>query len=218
MNALVIAFVADVSAPRLRRRAAEQGQRTDMIICADSGSDAALAWGLRPTLALGDMDSIAPDTLAQLRAEGVPVQVYPPEKDETDMELALREAAAQGATHITILGGVGGRLDHTLGNIGLLAASWLSGIEVRMETETEQVFVIHAGERATIDGQAGDIVSLVPLTTSVDGIRTNGLYYPLNDESLLLGLSRGISNVLLGSHATIAVADGVLLIIHQVVE
>jgi len=189
-----------------------------LLICADGGGEVALAWDLTPDLLVGDMDSISPATLETLAARpGVEVRVVPAEKDETDLELALLTALERGAKEITILGGLGGRLDHTLGNIYLLAAPQLvqAGAKVRLLAEQEEVFVLRGGQTLELPGQPGDILSLIPLTPEARGILTENLYYPLRREPLYIGPTRGISNVFTTGTASVTFEEGLLLVIHR---
>ncbi len=188
-----------------------------ILICADSGGEAALAWGLKPDFLVGDMDSISPATRAALEAmPGVELRVVPVEKDETDLELALYTALEIGASDITIVGGLGGRLDHTLGNLYLLAAPRLteSAARVRVLGEQEEVFLLRGGEKIELQGEPAELLSLIPISSAATGVRTEGLYYPLKSETLWLGPTRGISNVFIGSTATVAFDEGLLLVIH----
>jgi thiamine pyrophosphokinase len=189
-----------------------------ILICADGGGEVALAWNLTPNLVVGDMDSISPASLAVLtRMPGVVVRILPAEKDETDLELALLSALERGAQEITILGGLGGRLDHTLGNIYLLAARQLAQAraKARLLDEQEEVIVLHGGETLKLGGKPGDLLSLIPLTPEARGVNTEGLYYPLNKEPLFIGPTRGISNVFTGETATVSFEEGLLLVIHR---
>jgi thiamine pyrophosphokinase len=147
----------------------------------------------------------------------VEVRVVPAEKDETDLELALFTALERGAKEITILGGLGGRLDHTLGNIYLLAAPQLAqaGAKVRLLAEQEEVFVLRGGHTLELPGQPGDILSLIPLTPEARGILTENLYYPLRHEPLFIGPTRGISNVFTAGTASVTFEEGLLLVIHR---
>lgn len=218
-KAIIIGFIENlVRESRLyayARTAVEDGA---LLICADGGGDVALAWGLRPDWLVGDMDSIAPVSLEILsRTPGVEVRIVPVEKDETDLELALLTALEHGARDITILGGLGGRLDHTLGNIYLLAASQLvqAGARARLLGESEEVTVLRGGEELELQGQPGELVSLIPLTPVAQGIRTGGLYYPLRGEPLYIGPTRGISNQFTGTIATVSFEEGLLMVIHR---
>ena len=218
-KALIIGFIENKDrASRLYAYALTAVEDGALLVCADGGGDVALAWELRPAWLVGDMDSIALVSLETLqRTPGVEVLIAPVEKDETDLELALLTALEQGARDITILGGLGGRLDHTLGNIYLLAAPQLAqaGATARLMDELEEVMVLQGGEVLELKGQPGELVSLIPLTPVAQGIRTVGLYYPLRGEPLYIGPTRGISNKFTGEIATVAFEEGLLLVIHR---
>jgi thiamine pyrophosphokinase len=165
------------------------------------------------------MDSISPTALQTLSASpAVTVKTSPIEKDETDLELAILQAIGLGAQELTIIGGVGGRLDHTLGNLYLLAMPQLAqaGIKARILAETEEIFVLRpADSPLVLNGAAGEIVSLFPLNGEAERVYTKNLYYPLNRETLYFGPSRGISNHLTGPQAEVGLESGLLLVIHQ---
>jgi len=181
----------------------------DLVIAADGGAAVALGLGVQPQVVIGDMDSLAPDVLAVLKKNSIELVTFPPRKDETDLELALLEALRRDATDITILGALGGRLDHTLGNVYLLTMPELVGRRVRLVDGNVEAFIIR--DKAELRGLAGDTVSLIPLTPEVTEIETSGLDYPLRRESLLMGPGRGISNVMRGKRARVSIGDGILL-------
>jgi thiamine pyrophosphokinase len=182
------------------------------LFCADGGARAALSLGLRPDVVVGDLDSLDDAQQAQLAALGCRLAVYPVAKDWTDLELALKLAMEEGATEVVILGALGGRLDQELANIMLLLLPELDNISVRIVDERQEMFVTRT--EATIAGQPGDIVSLIPWGGDVMGIITEGLMYPLRDEPLLAGPARGISNVMMGQVARVTLRSGALLVIH----
>jgi thiamine pyrophosphokinase len=161
---------------------------------------------------IGDLDSAAPEDIAQLQRERIQVIRYPREKNETDLELAMRQATASGAKQILIVGALGGRLDQTLGNIFLLSDPDLLGIDVRLENGNEEVFLIRS--QAMISGQPGDIVSLLPIEGPAQGVETQGLEYPLRSETLYPFRTRGISNVMTTQQAQVSLASGLLVCIH----
>jgi len=208
MNAIVVANGEIESAERIRNEV-----RPDtLIVCADGGAANALTLGLTPHVVIGDFDSIDPELRAELEKKGAEFLAYPSRKEETDTELALRHCVARGADSILFVGALGRRLDHTLANLLLLAEPTWRSIQVRiidgrMTTEL-------CSSRCDISGQAGDIVSLLPLGGDAVGVRTEGLEYPLRDETLFFGPARGMSNVMLDSHATVTVREGLLLVIH----
>ncbi len=218
MQAIVIAFVEDILIDGRLKRYAQAAERAGAaVICADGGGEAAHAWGLNPRLLIGDMDSISPATLAELSARpGLEVRRLSVEKDETDLEMALYAAVEMGADEITIVGGLGGRLDHTLGNLYLLAAPRLlsAGAKMCLLGEHEEVFLLQGGNQLSIEGQGGELLSLIPLAGDAQGVRTQNLYYPLKGETLFFGPTRGVSNVFTASPAEISLEKGLLLAIH----
>jgi len=186
-----------------------------LIIAADGGARVARWYGLRPHVVIGDLDSIQQGDLAALKRIGVEVLGCPPEKDETDLELALTYAAGRGAGWMRVLGGIGNRLDQTLANVYLLSAPALHGRDVRLAAGRQEAWLIGAGQHA-IDGAVGDTVSLLPLAGPAVGVTTDGLYYRLIEETLTYHQARGVSNVLSRPTATITLTAGVLLIVHTV--
>lgn len=194
-----------------------------LVVGADGGARHAPGLGLRLDAWVGDGDSIAAAEIDALAASGVDVRRVPPDKDETDTELAISLAVELGATDLTILGALGGlRVDHALANLALLAHPALAGARarilgpggVRISLLTAPTAAGEPAE-AELGGRAGDIVSLLPLFGRVEGVRTDGLRYPLRDEPLEVGPARGISNVRLGPVARVAVGSGRLLIVES---
>lgn len=186
-------------------------QPGDRLIAADGGCHPMRKMGLTPERVIGDLDSLLPEEIEQLARSGVPLERYPVDKDETDLELAINRALSTGFDELRIAGALGGRLDQSLSNLFLLARPELLGKDVRLEDGTEQVFLIR--DQAEIDGRAGDTVSLLPLNGPVQGVVTSGLKYPLHGETLLQERTRGISNVLLAEHAQVQITSGVLICI-----
>jgi thiamine pyrophosphokinase len=182
------------------------------LIAADGGADWCYTQGLAPHLLVGDLDSISPEALAYCEARAVPIVRHPPEKDETDAELALLEACRLGATRIILLGALGGRVDHALANVQLLAMPELSTCQAAIFDGASYLWL--ARQQAEVHGEAGDVVSLIPWGGNVEGIVTEGLYYPLRNEPLRVGPARGVSNVLTGPVAQIHWRAGMLLIVH----
>ncbi|MFN2166013.1 MAG: thiamine diphosphokinase, partial [Anaerolineae bacterium] len=144
----------------------------DWIIGADGGAAQALDWGLLPDLVIGDMDSLPEAARSRLEAEGCQFVWHPRAKDETDLELALQYAVRQGAQEIVVLGALGGRLDHTVANILLLALPSLVGVSVRIVEGNQQALVARDGETIRLEGAAGDLVSLLPLRGDVSVMST----------------------------------------------
>ncbi len=195
-------------------------QPRDLLVAADGGLQHCLTWGLRPDLLIGDLDSVADQDLSVLQSQGVEIQRHPARKDETDLELALREIQRRGAREAIVLGGLGGRWDQSLANSLLLANPDFRDLALRLVDGPQELLCIHGGQVATIRGRPGDTVSLIPLAGNADGVHTQGLEYRLAGEALEFAATRGVSNVLLEEHAQIRLQAGRLLcaIIHQTHE
>lgn len=183
------------------------------VIAADGGIRYPLAIGHLPDLLIGDLDSL-PDGVADSMGQwDIEIARYPRDKDETDLELALLTAVHRfpGAT-LLILGGFGGRLDHTLANILLLAHPNLIGQPIFFLNKRELAWLV-VGETEIL-GQPGDTVSLIPMGGPVQIAETTGLRWPLSGDTLAFGPARGISNEMTAERATLRLKVGMLLCFH----
>ncbi|NLK20960.1 MAG: thiamine diphosphokinase [Epulopiscium sp.] len=185
--------------------------QADCIICADKGMEHAKNMNLLPDLIVGDFDSASEEAIAFYKNKSVPFKTFPTEKDKTDTELALEYAIHKGAKQIWIVGGIGSRMDHTLGNIHLLYLSLKSKIPATLIDAHNQIHLID--DRITIVGNKNDYVSLIPFSLEVTGVSTKGLYYPLENAILRGGSSYGVSNAITDSKAFITIKSGLLLVI-----
>jgi thiamine pyrophosphokinase len=185
----------------------------DYIICADGGARHALALGLTPDVVIGDLDSITDGEIRQVEKAHVKLIKYSHDKDETDLELAMRYALDQKPTSIVVLAALGYRLDHTLGNFALLSDQALAALDVRFDDGIDEAFFCR--DRSEVHGRAGDLVSLIPWGSPVEGVRTDGLKWPLRDEALQPEKTRGISNEMTAGAAEVRIAAGLLLVIHR---
>jgi thiamine pyrophosphokinase len=187
-----------------------------MVIAADGGVDRALALGLHVDLAIGDFDSISAAGIAAAEAAGARVERYPTAKDATDLELALDAAVALGPARIVVVGSGGGRLDHLLGSVLLLADERYAAAEIDANLGEAWLSVVR-GSR-TLAGTPGDLLTLLPVHGPAEDVTTEGLEYPLRGETLPPGTSRGVSNVFCASEARITVARGCLLAVRPAPE
>ena len=183
----------------------------DYLIAADGGGKHCLALGLQPHLLIGDMDSLDPDIITQFQAAGSEVLRYPANKDFTDLELALLQAKERGAEEILVVAALGRRWDQTLANLLLPAGQTFKDVSIRLVDGCQEILLVRPGKRCEIHGQPGETLSLVPLLDNACGITTQGLEYPLKDEDLSFGSTRGISNVLLVEKPTITLREGLLV-------
>ena len=181
----------------------------DLVIAADGGTRHALAAGVTPDVIIGDLDSLSPDKQASVEAAGTQIIRFSPDKDKTDLELALLHVVQGGATEAIILAALGGRLDQTMANVLLLARPELENIDVRIVEGAQEAFLIQ--DEATVQGRPGDTVSLIPLGGDALGVTAEGLEWPLREDTLRFGLARGVSNVLTAEQARVRVRQGLLL-------
>lgn len=186
----------------------------DLIIAADGGLYHCRSLGIIPDVVIGDMDSLTGDDMKGLQIAGVEIIRYPAKKDQTDLELALKLAIDRGADEIVVFGAMGGRWDMSIANILLPAEQNLSNATVRIIDGRHEIILLRAGKEIIFHGEKGDILSLIPLGRDTLGITTIGLEYPLKDDMLKLGSSRGISNVFIENSATVFLKKGLLLCVH----
>ena len=183
------------------------------VVAADSGVDRAHELGLTVDLAVGDFDSVTDHGLARASAAGAAVDRHPVAKDATDLELALTAALALRPTpdRLVVLGGHGGRLDHLLANALLLASPLLGDVEVVAQMGHARVTVVR--RRAELTGRPGDLVTLLPVGGPACGVVTDGLLFPLRDEDLAPGTTRGVSNQLVEGTGAVRLRAGTLLVV-----
>jgi thiamine pyrophosphokinase len=180
-----------------------------LVVAADVGLAEAVRLGVPVDLLVGDLDSVAEDDLAAFRSSGGEVRRHPEDKDATDLELAIEAAVHAGARRVVVVGGDGGRLDHLAGNVALLASSRWAEIEVDAVLGAARVHVVR--DRRQLDGAADELVSLLAVGGPAHGVTTEGLRWSLDRATLEPGSSLGISNRFVGTHAVVAVDDGVVL-------
>ncbi len=184
---------------------------TDTLIAANGGFKNMRKLGLTPRLMIGDLDSLDARTATLLQKSDIEIIQHPREKDQTDLELALNEAIDRGFQDILVIAATGGRLDQTLANVDLLA-NYAGKTHIHLENGLEEVCIIH--NKLVINGHAGDMISLIPLDEIAYSVTTKNLKYPLKNEDLSKGSTRGISNVMLAKTASVQISQGGLLCVH----
>lgn len=182
-----------------------------LVIAADSGLAHVYALGLVPHVVVGDFDSVDPTQLDRANRAGARIERHPTDKDATDLELALVVARERGATDVTVIGGGGGRLDHALANIALLADPAWASMRIEAFLGTARVTVVR--DHAAIEGTINSLVTLLAVGGTASGITTTGLRWPLTDDELAPTASRGVSNEITRSPASVTVRTGTLLVI-----
>jgi thiamine pyrophosphokinase len=183
--------------------------RSALVVAADSGADHALAAGWPVDVLVGDLDSLQAGVVAALEAAGTEVRRFPVAKDATDLALALDAALGLGATAVTVVGGHGGRLDHLLANVALLAAEEYAGVDLDARMGPARLTVVRGRRR--LAGRPGELLTLLPVGGAARGVTTEGLLYPLRAATLRPGTTWGVSNQFAGGTAAVSVAGGVLV-------
>jgi thiamine pyrophosphokinase len=181
----------------------------DRVIAADGGYASAAILGLEVDLLVGDLDSIDDADLAAARAAGVRIERHPTAKDRTDLALALDAVVADGPATVTVVGGHGGRLDHLLANVALLAAAAYAPLTITGLLGDAVVTVIR--DQADLTATPGDLVTLLAMHGAADGVTTEGLAFPLSAARLEPGSSLGVSNRCTGSTISVAVRSGTVV-------
>lgn len=170
----------------------------DFIICADGGIKHASIMGIRPDILIGDFDSSNPDEF-NFDAKRI---VYPTRKDFTDGELCVKYAAENGFDEVLLIAMTGSRADHTLTNL-LMLSQCGRGCAVNEDNE-----IYYIKNRIEINNKKGMTLSIIPLRGDLRGITARGLEYPLKNDTLYFGESRGNSNVITSDFCEIEAAEG----------
>lgn len=184
----------------------------DYIVCADGGGFHARNLGIIPNVLIGDGDSIDDETLKYFESKGVTILSYPKEKDQTDTQLAVEYACQQqGIREMILVGCIGTRFDHTYGNVAMLIWLMKRGIRGIIVNKYNEVHVID--RYIMLEGNPGDRLSLLPITSKINGIFTTGLKYELQDGELVYDQPRGMSNEFIATEAQIVIREGMLMVV-----
>ncbi len=206
--AIVFAAAPLTPTERLRSRLSQLDE--PFVVAADNGATTALAFGLRPDVVIGDLDSMEPSTLAQLQEAGVPIEEYPRDKDATDGELAINRALQAHPSELFLLGFLGGpRLDQELANVLLLTRVDIPAV---LLDERNECILLRPGDVHTWRPETEEVISLIPLSSEVTGVHTNGLRWPLDRERLRFGETRGVSNESISDEVGVETESGLLLV------
>ncbi len=186
------------------------------IIAVDRGLEALYNLKIVPNHVVGDFDSVStPIWEFYQNNPKVVFHKYSPEKDYTDTDIALKLAIELNSSTITIMGALGKRMDHALANIHILKEALEIGIPCQILDSYNKIYLVKENKQLAKIETYGKYISLLPLTTTVEGITLKGFRYPLNNASLSVGLSLGISNEIVEEIATIELKEGILIVIES---
>ena len=177
----------------------------DLVIAADGGADNAADLGLAVDLVVGDLDSASSAAVARAGK----VERHPEDKDETDLELALSAALAAGMGSVTVVGTIGGRVDHAIGNMLVVAADRWADLRIDLRIDGARAWVVR--DRVEVSGTVENLISLLAVGGQATGVTTTGLAWALTDGVLEPGVGLGLSNRMTASTATVAVGSGVVI-------
>lgn len=182
------------------------------VICTDGAARMARRIGIVPDLVVGDMDSIAAEDRESLERAGARFQVFPPEKDLTDTQIAYEIAREQRAAFVTVWGGTGSRLDHTLSTLHNAFRLVEHGIDVSFASPDVTIHLVR--RRLALTGSPGDTVSLIVLGDRAAGITLTGFRYPLSNATLEGSWQVGVSNSMTQADPVVEVAEGNVAVFH----
>lgn len=210
MNVLIVSGGNPPSENLLRKYIEE----SDFIIAADKGSECLYEYNIIPNLILGDFDSTKREVLDELKSKVKDILQFPPEKDYTDTEIALMEAFKRDAQKIYLLGAIGSRMDHTLGNIGLLLTAKKNGVILEIVDDNNRIYL--AKNKMKLIGEHGENISFHALSDTVIDLKIKGAKYNLEGYNMNLLDPRAICNEFVDTPIEISYTEGELLVIHSI--
>lgn len=190
-----------------------EANKYENIIAADGGLLILDNLNILPNYIVGDFDSLKSDVLKKYENnELVSICKYNPEKDYTDTHIALKLALEISKKQITILGATGTRIDHMISNIHILKESLNKNITCKIVDLNNEIQLINKNTQIKQD-ERYKYISLIPLTTTVEGLTLKGFKYSLENENMQIGESIGVSNELEKKHGRIELKKGILILI-----
>ncbi len=189
-------------------------ERIEQIICVDGGLRHAYERKLNVDYIVGDFDTIDPSIIQYYKEyTNVPIREYNRIKDSTDTDIALSLAIQMKPERIYIVGAIGSRMDHTLGNIHILKKALLSKVPTYIVNEHNRISMWNQSITLIKQNMFGEYVSFLPFTERVDNLSLKGFKYPLENCTMVNGESLGISNEIVDETAYVEFYKGILLMI-----
>jgi thiamine pyrophosphokinase len=193
-------------------------KKADLWVGVDRGVLQLLKYGITPDAAFGDFDSVSAEELTSIQQK-MNIHIYPSEKDETDLEIALTWAVNKNPKEIHILGATGGRIDHFMGNVSLLLKDHFLFIhnkpDIYVADKQNQLTVKTPGSYSINFLSDKKYVSFLPAIEEVNGLTLNGFKYPLTNHTVPVGSTLCISNELILETGNFSFTDGILLVVRS---
>lgn len=189
-------------------------KKNDFIICADKGYAYAKSAKIKPDILIGDFDSLNIDL-----PDDISIVHYPSEKDDTDTMLCLKYALDRDFEEIVLIGGIGGRIDHTIANIQAMAYTldnWQGNDRYRKRIsmiDDKNWIIMLKNNAISLTGHEGQLLSIASFTNESKKVSTTGLHWNLREATLSNTFPLGVSNFFEDTKVTISVGDGTLLVI-----
>jgi thiamine pyrophosphokinase len=206
MNALIISNGSILNLNKLK----EIGKQSDFILSADGGTNHCLKVSLIPNIVIGDLDSISDEALKIIQENHIPIEKFPVKKDATDTELSIDYLINKGFKDITLMGAIGSRMDHTLGNMLLLNKLLENGVKGRIINDNNTIYLVD--DELILTGREDEFISVIPIADNGAVVTLTGFEYTLNKTKIDYGSTRGISNRITGDKGYIKVHEGKCLI------
>ena len=189
-------------------------QKINYIIAVDKGLEILDKINVLPNYLIGDFDSVNTNLMQSYNKNKTNIIKLNPEKDFSDTHMALKLAIKLKSKQIYILGALGKRIDHAIANIHILKEAIDNDIECKIIDENNTIQLMKK-ESIIVKKEKYKYISLIPLTTEVNGITLKGFKYPLNNATLKIGHSIGISNEIIEKDAYISINEGILIVIES---
>ncbi|WP_143314861.1 thiamine diphosphokinase [Clostridium sp. HBUAS56017] len=183
----------------------------DIIIGVDKGCNCLYDYGIKPDIILGDFDSAKKEVIESFKIGGSKVLTFNPEKDYTDTDLGYEKAKEEGADEILLFGATGSRVDHMLGNVGILLKALREKIKVEIIDDYNRIFLID--KETSIKGSYGDTISFHALSDTVKNVNIRDAKYKLTNYDITLLEPRAICNEFLNSDIKISFDSGIIMVI-----
>ena len=184
------------------------------LIGADRGAQFLIENGFTPSIAIGDFDSVTKEQYRNIEQKSKEILSFDAiDKDYTDTELSFLHAIERGSSEIILLGGLGTRFDHSLGNIQLLSLALKKGMKACLIDAHNRIQLMN--DKLFVEREQFEYISLLPYSDVVTGITLEGFMYPLHNATIEKGESIGVSNKLIEGSGTIQIATGQLLVIQS---
>lgn len=186
-------------------------KETELIIAADGAGKYLYDIDVTPDYLVGDFDTLDSFYLDHYKDKGVKIHTFPRKKDKTDLELAIDYAIKEGVKELILIGVLGTRMDHSLGNIMLLFMLWEKGIKGRIIDDNNEMFIVE--KETIITKNRFSYVSILSIYEDMIGVTLRGFKYETTNEIFYRTSTFGISNELINEKGIVKIKSGKGLII-----